>query len=89
MDSSQAPSPLTPLPCQHCGGECAPQTITITLRRSDVGFVVMRNVPAEVCQVCGEAQFSILTTGKLMASLQTTPDDVALIPIYDFAGAAS
>ena len=87
MKSLHVSSHPTPILCQHCGGECEPQHITITLRRSQYSFAVVRNVPADVCQTCGESQFSIPTAGQLMNALQTnrTPDEIALIPIYDFA----
>ena len=57
------------------------------LRRSEVGFVLLQNVPADVCQVCGEPQFSIATTGQLMSTLSPDrlPDDVAVVPVYDLA----
>ena len=86
MDSPQAvacePRPI----CPCCGGECESQLITLTLRRSQIGFAVVRNVPADVCQRCGESQFSLLTTRQLMTALHSdrTPDEIALIPIYDF-----
>ena len=90
MESLPAASRLAPVPCQHCSGVCETQRITLTLRRSQYGFAVMRNVPADVCQNCGEAQFSLVTTGQLMATLQAnrTPDEIALIPIYDLASAS-
>ena len=79
------------LRCPHCGGDCAPQSITLPLRRSQYGFALMRNVPADVCQNCGEAQFSLLTSRHLMAALSAnrTPDEVAVIPIYDFSAVNS
>ena len=91
MDGYQAASRVSPPRCQHCGGECEPQRITITLRRSQCAFAVVRNVPADVCQNCGESQFTVPTTGQLMTALQTnrTPDDIALIPIYDFTAVSS
>ncbi len=87
MESTKA-TPRRPLPpCQKCGGECEPQLITLTLRRSQYSFAVIRNVPAEVCQTCGESLFSVPTAGRLIAALQSnrTPDEVALIPIFDLA----
>lgn len=73
--------------CQQCGGICKPQLVTLTLRRSHYGFALVRNVPADVCQHCGESQFSMTTTGQMLARLQAdrAPDDVAVIPIYDLA----
>lgn len=80
------PTPL-PDPCPHCGGACMLQVVTLTLPRSGVAFAVVRNVPAEVCQTCGETQFSIQTTGRLMGILEPArpPDDVAVVPVYDLA----
>src|ERR1051326_4175912 len=73
--------------CPHCGGECAPQTISMMLRRSADGFVLLQNVPADVCENCGEPQFSIATTGKVMSALNTErmPDDLAVVPVYNLA----
>ena len=42
-------------------GETEPGTTTMTLER-DTTTVVFKNVPAEVCQVCGEAYLDAKTT---------------------------
>jgi YgiT-type zinc finger domain-containing protein len=91
MDSPQAVACESRLSCPCCGGDCESQLITLTLRRSQLGFAVVRNVPADVCQRCGESQFSLLTTRQLMTALHSdrTPDEIALIPIYDFGVVAS
>ena len=72
--------------CSACGGLCEARCITLTLRRAINAFVMVRNVPADVCQDCGESQFSLWTAGRLTSAmrLQRAPDDVAIIPIYDF-----
>lgn len=90
MDSAQAGSRTASL-CQHCGGRCEPQLITLTLRRSQYSFAVVRNVPADVCETCGESLFSVLTTSRMLATLNEnrTPDEIALIPIYDLATVTS
>ncbi|HZO91397.1 MAG TPA: hypothetical protein VFB38_23945 [Chthonomonadaceae bacterium] len=87
MDSTHATSRFSLPPCQHCGGECQPQLITLTLRRSQFSYALVRNVPADVCQNCGEMLFTMPTAGQLIAALQAgrTPDELALIPIYDLA----
>ena len=76
--------------CCACGGVCESQSIMLTLRRAVNTFVMVRNVPADVCQECGESQFSLWTAGQLTStlSLQRAPDDVAVIPIYDFPTAS-
>lgn len=73
--------------CQICGGGCETQSITLTLRRSKFAFAVIHNVPADVCQQCGESQFSVPTAGRLLAALHSdrAPDDMALLPIYDLS----
>src|SRR5678816_2786075 len=85
MASSPSAPRLSASHCPHCGGECEPQLITLTLRRSQYGFAVVRNVPADVCMNCGESQFAVTTTCQMLSALHSnrTPDDVALIPIYD------
>ncbi len=91
MESSQAASHEAIEVCPQCGGECEAQRITMPLKRSPYGFVLLRNVPAEVCQRCGEAQFSLPMTNQVMNALHSgrTPDEIALIPIYDFSGSIS
>ena len=78
---------VAPSYCPRCGGACESNWITITLRRTSSEFAILRNVPAEICQMCGETQFSMPTSLRMLASLQTTrpPDDLVLVPVYDFA----
>lgn len=75
----------SPAACAVCGESCEERTITMALPRSATGIAVIRNVPAEVCPRCGETGFSLQTTGRLMAVVQSTepPVDVAIVPIYD------
>ncbi|HLJ56026.1 MAG TPA: YgiT-type zinc finger protein [Chthonomonadaceae bacterium] len=80
---------VSPSRCPRCGGICESNWITITLRRTASEFAILRNVPAEICQLCGETQFSMPTSMRMLASLQTTrlPDEVAVVPVYDFTTA--
>jgi YgiT-type zinc finger domain-containing protein len=75
-----------PARCAACGEPCEDRAITLSLPRSATGIAVVRNVPAEVCLGCGETQFSLQTTGLLMAVVRSDrpPDEVATVPIYDF-----
>jgi hypothetical protein len=59
------------------------------LRRSATEFVHFKNVPAEVCPLCGEPQFTIEITEKMMLALHTRPkpDSLVVIPVYDLATA--
>ncbi len=46
-------------------GETQPGTTTMTLER-DATTIVVKNVPAEVCQTCGEAYVDQATTRQLL-----------------------
>ena len=72
--------------CGSCGGACESQRIALTLRRAASAFVLIRDVPAEVCQECGETFFSLWTAKQLMGALQLqhAPDSMAVMPIYDY-----
>jgi YgiT-type zinc finger domain-containing protein len=49
--------------CRH--GGTGPGTTTMTFER-DGTIVVFKNIPAEVCQICGEAYLSAATTQHLL-----------------------
>lgn len=50
--------------CKH--GRTAPAVSTVTLERHGA-TLVFRNVPAEVCDTCGEQYVDEKTTGQLLA----------------------
>lgn len=54
--------------CRH--GETAPGTTTMTLEPDEQTVVVIRHVPAEVCDNCGEAYTDEDTTRRVMAIAQ-------------------
>ena len=43
--------------CRFCGGGVAEQRVTVDYRWGDEFLVVIRDVPAGVCRVCGEQYF--------------------------------
>jgi YgiT-type zinc finger domain-containing protein len=53
--------------CKH--GDTAPGTATVTLERSGT-IAVIRNVPAEVCQDCGEYYLDEATSKRVMAQAE-------------------
>ena len=85
----EMPSMTSGVTCGVCGEEFEEKVISLALPRSDSGMAVFRNVPAEVCQRCGETRFSLNTTGRLMAVVRSgePPSEVAMIPIYDLESA--
>lgn len=85
MSSAQELAPPAPSSCSHCGGPCALRDITISLQSARAPVTLVRNVPADVCQSCGEVHFSVATSLLLIATLQRTdpPEELAVVPIYD------
>lgn len=56
--------------CVMCKeGETQPGTTTVTVER-DATTVVFKNVPADVCQTCGEAYLAGTTTRRLLSILE-------------------
>lgn len=50
------PPPLAVGACFFCGGHVQPQCVTV-VREWNRQLVVIRDVPAEVCEQCGEQYF--------------------------------
>lgn len=74
------------LTCTYCGGNCHPTRINFTVTRSANSFALIRDVPAEVCQDCGEPQFALTVAQRISSTVnrEQAPDDIAIVPIYDF-----
>lgn len=53
--------------CKH--GETEPGTTTITLERDSLTLVI-KNVPAQVCENCGEAYVDEATTRELLETAE-------------------
>ena len=50
--------------CDLCGGELKPGKTTLEIWR-DAELVVLRDIPADVCQQCGEAYLTAEISEKL------------------------
>jgi YgiT-type zinc finger domain-containing protein len=59
----------TSSPCPYCGGIKKPGATTFTVELG-FGLVVVRNVPASVCSLCGADWISDKTAAKLEALVQ-------------------
>jgi len=58
--------------CPLCKiGETHPDTTTVTLQR-DNSVVVIRDVPAEICENCGEYYLSEPIAGRMYADADAT-----------------
>jgi YgiT-type zinc finger domain-containing protein len=68
---------------QGCPGEYEAQKITHTVRpRGQV--VVIDQVPAEVCAVCGHTLFQPETVRRIEAILEAPQTSAARVPLYEY-----
>jgi YgiT-type zinc finger domain-containing protein len=72
--------------CRH--GETRPGTTTVTFHR-DGRTLVVNEVPAEVCENCGEAYIAEDVTAQLLAIADEAGTARATVLVRDFAPAAA
>lgn len=68
--------------CKH--GETRPGHVTVTLERAET-TVIIRAVPAEVCENCGEYYLSEAVTGEVMALAEDAVRKGAEVEILRYA----
>lgn len=71
--------------CHFCGGEVAEERVTVDYRWGVGLLVVIRNVPAGVCQVCGEQYFKaeVVKEMEKLAHSQEEADEFLQIPVRE------
>jgi YgiT-type zinc finger domain-containing protein len=65
-------------------GDTAPGKVTVTLQRGET-TIVFKEVPAEVCQNCGEFYLSEEVTGKLLNRAEAAVKNGAELEILRYA----
>ncbi len=68
--------------CKH--GESKPGTTTVTLQRGET-IVVLKGVPADICDNCGEYLLSKSVTERIMARAEDAVRNGAEIEIIRYA----
>lgn len=68
--------------CIH--GETMPGVVTVTLQRGET-TVVIKQVPAEVCENCGEYYLSDEVSGRVLAKAEAAVRSGAEVEILKFA----
>lgn len=68
--------------CKH--GETHPGTVTVPLQRGEA-TVIIKGVPGEVCENCGEYYLSEDITGKILALGEEAVKKGAEVEIIRFA----
>jgi YgiT-type zinc finger domain-containing protein len=82
--------------CQFCGGTLMKKTVHLDLWRKEELYV-LKNVPAKVCDQCGEKYFSSKIYGIIDKLLKekSKPDETMVVPVLSLkrfaeeAGASS
>jgi YgiT-type zinc finger domain-containing protein len=71
--------------CHFCGGEVVEQRVTVDYRWGEAFLVVIRNVPAGVCQVCGEQYLKaeVVKEMEKVAHSQEEAEEVLHIPVRE------
>ncbi len=67
-------------------GETRPGSVTVTLEREET-TLVFKNVPAQVCENCGEAYVDEATTEQLLTAAETAVKDGVQVEIREFVAA--
>jgi YgiT-type zinc finger domain-containing protein len=74
-----------PMRCVLCKqGDTRPGNVTVTLQREDT-TVIIKGVPAEVCENCGEYYLSENVTEKVLAMAEEAAKKNAEVEILRFA----
>ncbi|MBI4165670.1 MAG: YgiT-type zinc finger protein [Acidobacteria bacterium] len=69
---------------QGCPGEYEARRVVHTVKHhGDV--IVIDQVPAEVCTVCGDVLLTPETIRRIEALLQATPPPNRSVPLYEYA----
>lgn len=70
--------------CKH--GETQPGTTTVTLEREGM-TLVFKNVPAQVCENCGEAYLDEATTARLLATAKDAAHAGVQVDVREYVAA--
>ena len=68
--------------CRH--GDTAPGEATVTLQRGET-IVVVKAVPADICENCGEYYLSAAVTEKVMSKAEDAVKNGAEVEILRYA----
>ena len=68
--------------CKH--GETRPGQVTVTLQRGDT-TIILKQVPAEVCENCGEHYLSDEVTAQVMKKAEAAVKSGVEVEILRFA----
>ena len=73
--------------CHFCGGEVLEKIITVDYRWGEDLIALIENVPAGVCQICGEQYFKaeIVKEMERLAHSRKKPNKTIEVPLRQLA----
>lgn len=80
------PSGKAPYPriCVVCGGSIKETTTTLTYPDENGGIRIVRDVPAGVCESCGEEYLRSEVAETVERLLQSSPETKVEVPVWRF-----
>jgi YgiT-type zinc finger domain-containing protein len=71
--------------CHFCGGNVSEQNVIVDYRWGEELLTVIKNVPAGVCEICGEKYFKaeVVRAMEKTASSKRKPKEVIEVPIRE------
>ena len=71
--------------CHFCGGEVKEKRITVDYRWGEKLVAIIENVPAGMCQVCGEQYFKVEVVKEMekLATSEKKPQRVLQVPLRE------
>jgi YgiT-type zinc finger domain-containing protein len=70
--------------CQH--GDCKPDKAIVTLNRDNL-ILVVKGVPAEVCQTCGEEYVDLEVTHRLLQTAKEAARASVQVEVREYVAA--
>jgi len=71
--------------CHFCGGEVVEKRVTVDYRWGESLLAVIANVPAGVCQICGEQYFKaeVIKEMEKLGHSHEEPERVIHVPVRE------
>ena len=71
--------------CHFCGGKVSEQKVTVDYRWGEDLVTVIKNVPARVCEICGEQYFKAAVMKAMEQTVQSKqkPKVVLHVPVRE------
>jgi YgiT-type zinc finger domain-containing protein len=71
--------------CHFCGGKVSERKVTVDYRWGEDLVAIIKNVPAGVCEVCGEEYFkaAIVKAMERVAHSKQKPKEMRTVPVRE------